>query len=189
MILCGKQPMPFLTSIMHGKKEPVSYFIALLLRNKKNLYGKGAFSEQNWLMIIQIKITLFSTDCIFKMGFFEPLLKKNHTKQVQNQFSTPKTTRAFFMTLRKTLRPLDSFIQNNIPNRFLQYIAEVVVRTEQVLINVAQLSSRPAGRRSFYDDRELSFAFQRNASTRTRTCLTIFRHFYTYYLSRLCVHD
>ena len=139
-------------------------------------------------MIIQIKDTLFSTGYIFKMCFLNPFQRKIIlSKQVQNQFPIPKTTRAFFMTLRKTLRPLDSFIQNNIPNRFL-HTEEVVVRTEQVLINVAQLSSRPAGRRS-YDDRELSFAFQRNASTRTGTCLTIFRHFYTYYLSRLCVHD
>ena len=64
--------MPFLTSIMHGKKEPVSYFIALLLKIKKNLYVKEAFIEQNLLMIIQIKITLFSTGCIFKMGFLNP---------------------------------------------------------------------------------------------------------------------
>ena len=27
--------MPFLTSIMHGKKEPVSYFIALLAFTEK----------------------------------------------------------------------------------------------------------------------------------------------------------
>ena len=71
--------MPFLTSIMHGKKEPVSYFIALLLKNKKPLRLRGFYrtefvndnSNQNHLIFNRLYL---------QNEVFEPLLEKNNTK-------------------------------------------------------------------------------------------------------------